>query len=337
VARSLEPWRRSLKVDPVPALLATGDEPLGYFVRRDLLGEAVGPAGVLWEHPDARRILAAQNDDGSWSRAGRAKRSAVNVRLIETWRNFRFLIEQYEFTREHPRARKAAEYLFSCQTRDGDIRGMLANQYATYYTGAIMGLLIRAGYADDPRIERGFRWLLSMRQADGGWTIPILTRGLGRATLYRVTSRPATPIEPDRSKPFSHHWTGMVLRAFAAHPKYRRSPAARTAADLLKSRFFQPDSYASYRAASTWVRFDYPFWWNNLVAALDSLSQMGLSKDDASIKAALDWLRGHQGASGLWKASYAPGARQNSKTRTVQPWVTLAICRIFRRLASVRD
>jgi hypothetical protein len=172
-----------------------------------------------------------------------------------------------------------------------------------------------------------------MRQADGGWTIPILTRRLDRATLYRVTSRPAPPIEPDRSKPFSHHWTGMVLRAFAAHPKYRKSSEARIAAELLKSRFFQPDSYTSYKAASTWVRFEYPFWWNNLVSALDSLSFMGLSKDDPSIKLALDWLRKRQEKTGLWKASYVAGARENSKTRAVRPWITLAICRILRRFS----
>jgi len=68
----------------------------------------------------------------------------------------------------------------------------------------------------------------------------------------------------------------MILRAFAVHKRYRRSPAARAAADLLKSRFFQPDAYTSYRAASYWVRFDYPFWWNQLVAALDSVSLIGV-------------------------------------------------------------
>lgn len=77
-------------------------------------------------------------------------------------------MEQYGFNREHPQAQKAAEFLFSCQTEAGDIRGMLANQYATYYTGAILSLLIQAGYEDDPRVEKAFQWLLHMRQDDGG-------------------------------------------------------------------------------------------------------------------------------------------------------------------------
>jgi hypothetical protein len=56
-------------------------------------------------------------------------------------------------------------------THEGDIRGMLGNQYAPYYTGAMLSLLIKAGFAHDPRIEKGMRWLLKMRQDDGGWVI----------------------------------------------------------------------------------------------------------------------------------------------------------------------
>ncbi len=327
-------WLEQLRFNPIPPLLSSGSEALQYFAKRDLLGEQVPPVQCLWELPEAQKILLKQRPDGSWPRPGVHKHLAINYSLIETWRQFRFLVEEYGFTREHPRARHAAEFLFSCQTEQGDIRGFLANQYATYYTGAIMALLIQAGYANDPRIEKGFRWLLSMRQSDQGWTVPILTVKFSRAALYRLTSQYAKPVEPDRSKPFSHNWTGMVLRAFAAHPIYRKSGAARTAAQLLKSRFFQPDVYTSYRAATYWVRFEHPFWWSNLVAALDSISLIGLSKDDMQIKQALDWLRDHQEESGLWRVSYArqnEKEKQTAKARDMKLWVSLAICRVFRR------
>jgi len=292
------------------------------------------PVDRLWKLPEGQKILRKQQSDGSWPRTGQKKHPAINYHLIETWRQFRLLVEQYGFSREHPQARQAAEYLFSCQTEEGDIRGILANQYATYYTGAIMALLIKAGYEEDPRIEKGFQWLLAMRQSDQGWTIPILTHKFDRATRYRLTSQYAEPVEPDRSKPFSHNWTGMVLRAFAVHPKYRNSEAARTAADLLKSRFFQPDTYGSYQAAGYWVRFEYPFWWNNLVAALDSLSLIGLSSRDEHIRQALEWLRDHQQEDGLWKASYMKPKekeKETAKAREMKLWVSLAICRVFSR------
>jgi hypothetical protein len=328
-------WRKQLVCDPLPPLLASGDEALHYFVRRDLLRENVGSVGALWELPAARKILRKQLPDGSWLRPGGGRHPAINHSLIETWRQFRFLVEQYGMTREHPQARRAAEFLFSCQTGQGDFRGILANQYATYYTGAIMALLLRAGYEDDPRIEKGFQWLLEMRQSDQGWTIPMLTRKLDRATRYRLSSQKADPVEPDRSKPFSHNWTGMVLRAFALHPRYRRSHAARVAAELLKSRFFKRDSYSSYQAASYWVRFEYPFWWNNLVTALDSLSLIGLSAEDEQIRRAAEWLVDHQQQDGLWRVSYVkPEAqeKQTAKVGEMRLWITLAICRVFSRL-----
>lgn len=328
-------WLKALKFDPIPTLLASGNQALQYFVRRDLLEEPVGSAACLWLLPEAQKILKKQQSDGSWPRPGEHKHLAINDQLIETWKQFRFLVEMYGFTRENAQAQAAAEYLFTCQTREGDFRGILANQYATYYTGAILSLLIQAGYAEDARVEQCFRWLLSMRQDDGGWTIPMLTHAFDGKTMYRLSSEYTDPVEPDRTRPFSHNATGMILRAFAVHPAYRTTEAAIQAAGLLKSRFFQEDSYTSYQAASYWVRFDYPFWWNQLVAALDSIARIGLSKDDEQIEKGLNWLVDHQKEDGVWNVSYVgpQKAEPNQfKIGEKERWVTLAICRIFKRL-----
>ncbi len=330
----MQNWQTQLKYDPIPSLLGSGDEALIYFVRRDLLGENPGPVEHLWALPGALRILKKQFPDGSWPRRGETNHPAINYGLIETWRWLRVLVAQYGVTRQHPAAQKAAEFIFTCQTEEGDLRGILADQYATYYTGAILALLVQAGYADDERVERCFQWLLSMRQADGGWSIPMITYKLDRATQYRLSSENAEPLQPDRTKPFSHNATGMILRAFAAHPVYRHAQAARTAAGLLAGRFFQPDAYTSYQDARYWLRFEYPFWWNNLVSALDSLSLIGLSRDDEHIQQGLDWLLEHQQADGLWKVSYAvPGEveKDTPKGQVMKLWVSLAICRVVRR------
>lgn len=101
-----------------------------------------------------------------------------------------------DLSEKHPQVEAAAEFLFSCQTPEGDLRGISANQYATYYTGAIMSTLIQAGYYDDPRIERGFQWLLAMRQDDGGWINLLLTHKLDRETTYRLTASMPTRSSP---------------------------------------------------------------------------------------------------------------------------------------------
>ena len=61
--------------------------------------------------------------------------------------------------------------------------------------------------------------------------------------------------EPDRGRPASHLITGIVLRALAAHPRYRHSACTLRAAELLKSRFFRRDVYPDRAAPSNWLIF----------------------------------------------------------------------------------
>jgi hypothetical protein len=324
-------WQEQLR-NAIEALLAAKEEAIVYFTRRDLLGEAVGPIQVIWELPEPQKILRRQSADGSW--AGRVKKTPVypeeHSRLVATFKEFRKLIEQYQFTREYIPVEKAAEYLFRFQTREGDIRGFIANQYATYYTGYVLSLLIQAGYVDDVRIDKGIKWLLDMRQDDGGWTVPIATHYFDGKTMYRLTSSYAEPVEPDRTQPFSHNWTDMVLRAFAAHPVYRQSEEARAAGKLLKSCFFQPDVYSSYKTASYWTRF--LFWWPNLLTAMESLSILGFTADDPDINKGLQWFIENRLEDGLWECSYGGknGIQKNSRF-IERAWVSLRICRMLKR------
>jgi hypothetical protein len=126
----------------------------------------------------------------------------------------------------------------------------------------------------------------------------------------------------------------MVLRAFAARPDYRKSECALTAARLLKSRFFKEDNWTSYRHPDHWARFQYPFWWTNIVSALDAISLIGFTVEDKDVQNGLQWLVDHQQENGLWKVSYSEIHRntENSQTARTQLWITLAICRIMKRL-----
>ena len=329
----MKTWREALRYDPIPPLLAASDEALRYFTKRDLLEESVGPIEKLWELPEAQKIARRQQEDGSWKRPGKPKHDAINHNLIETWKQFRFLVQMYGFTRESPVGEKAAEFIFSCQMEEGDIRGILANQYTTYYTGALLFLLVEAGYADDPRVKKAFQWLLSTRQDDGAWSLAMITHKLDRETILELSSQYREPLQPDLSKPFSHNVTGMVLRAFAAHPRHRKSKAAIHAAELLASRFFQKDAYTSYQAERYWIMLQYPYWWNQLVAALDSISLIGISKENENVSKALNWLIEHQQESGLWKSSYAKGGKAHAGSKGSAPWVSLAICRVLKRCA----
>jgi hypothetical protein len=327
MARATGAWGQLLKVDPLPVLASSKNAAIAFFVRRDLLGLDAGPVSTLWDLPEVRKIVAKQNPEGSWRYPGGKPhvRSRENYDQLETFRQVGILVEEFSFTREHPAMERAAEFLFSFQTDEGDFRGIYGNQYATTYVGAIIELLVKAGYADDPRIAKGFLWLLATRQSDGGWAIPLRTVGVPFSEFVDLQRHPK-PIAPDKSKPFSHLVTGMVLRAFAAHPAHCRSAEARRAAELLAARLYKKDAYGDRGDVGYWERVSFPFWFTDIVSAFDSLSRMGFRPDVPTISAALDRLKKIQRTDGTF------GLRLMKNKDPDLPWrLCLALCRSLKR------
>lgn len=316
-------WIDYLGINPLGLLLGSDDPALCYFVERDILDQDPGDVKQLWELPVPQKIVSKQRMDGAWVYKGNRSGDEFgeNYELLETWKKLRVLVEMYGFNRRHASVEHAAEFIFSCQTAEGDIRGILSNQYTPYYMGAMMEILIKAGYTEDARIAGGFKWLMDMRQDDGGWVIPLMQRKMQE--YYRLYNQP--PILPQKEKPFSHMASGMVIRAFAAHPGYGATPEAQAAAGLLKSRLFQRDVYTSRQSEEYWFKFQFPFWWTSLLTVLDSLMCMSFPKDDADIQKGLDWLIAHQEPNGSWRRSYG---KLNGVDLNL--WTSYAVCRVLK-------
>jgi len=285
------------------------------------------PVETLWELPGARRLLRTQQADGSWKYPNpRKDRAAEDYGQVETFRNLGMLVEKFCFNRSHPAIQKAALYFFSKQTSAGDIRGIYGGQYTPNYTGAILELLIKAGWHDEEPIQRGLKWLLLMRQDDGGWAVPLRTH---QGLLYTIlVDQPA--LEPLRSRPSSHLATGCVLRAFAAHPAYHGNPDVQAAGRWLASRLFKRDFYPDRQAPEYWTSFSFPFWFTDLLSALDSLSCLGFAADDPDIQPGLDWFTATQQPAGTWQLKML-----RNKDPSLSLWIHLTICRVFKRFYNV--
>lgn len=322
---AMDSWKSHLRYDPLPPLLASENKALTYFARRDLLREDVEPVETLWGLPKVAAIMRRQRDDGSWSYRGRRPGAewGQDYDQLETYRVLGWLVELYGLDRGYPSVEGAAEFLFDRQTDEEDFRGIYGNQYTPNYSAGIMELLIKAGYGGDRRVERGFRWLLSIRQDDGGWALPLQTAGarLDNASMASET------LKPDPSKPFSHWATGVVLRAFAAHDEYRKSEEARSAGALLASSLFRRGRYTGRQDAKFWTRFTFPFWFKDLLSALDSLSRLGFDGNDERIINALEWFRERQRVDGGWGLHLLKG----KSIEDLPLWMGLAICRVFKR------
>jgi len=305
-------WKKLLQHDPVEPLLSSKYVATQYFSRRDLLGEDVESIENLWNLKEPKKLLGRQLEDGSWKYPGKnpARYPDVKYGLAETFKHLRLLVGKYGFDRSHPVIARAVEYMFSCQTDEGDIRGVYASQYHPHYCGAFMEYIIKAGYCDDPRVKKCISWLLSVQGEDGSWSLPMLTEGLNRKDVTELSTTNAQTLSFDLSKPSCNMVTGMTLRALACHPEYQISDEALKAGKHFASRFFKANNYNTYKAPDNWVRFQYPYWWNNLLGALDSLSRIGFTYEYPKVKEALDWFIEHQKIDGLWDDNYKKNAKK---------------------------
>ncbi|MCW4000663.1 MAG: hypothetical protein NWE93_10525 [Candidatus Bathyarchaeota archaeon] len=317
-------WLNTLKHDPVTSLLKCHSEAILLFVRRDLLSEAVSVEN-LWRLPEPQKILGKQQTNGSWKYSSTKNDARIQGYYDQyaAFNSLGVLVEKFGFNKNHPAIAAAADYFFAVQSKEGDFRGIYGNQYTPNYSAAIAELLIKAGYANDTRIMRLFEWLLSIRQNDGGWAIPLRTKGYG----IGVITEDLETIKPDSSKPFSWMVTGVVLRAFAAHPKYRQRKEACQAGGLLLSSIFEKDNYPDRVGSEYWLRFTFPFCYTDLISALDSLSLLGFSAGEPQIQEALQWFVENQQQNGLWKFKVTRGENRD----VLELWLALAVCRIFER------
>ncbi|HSP08972.1 MAG TPA: prenyltransferase/squalene oxidase repeat-containing protein [Candidatus Dormibacteraeota bacterium] len=320
-----------MRYDAIGQLLATGDPALAWAVGHDLFDEPLEPQ-TLWELPPVLQSLRRQREDGSWAYHGGVSRVRLNENYAQlaTYQQMLTLISKYRLDRRHPAIPRATDFLLGFQTPEGDIRGLYGSQYTPNYTGDMLGLMIAAGYQEDRRVLRGVEWLISMRQDDGGWALPLRTVPAQPGGFTRVM-RLNAPIQPDRSRPSSHLITGITLRALAAHPRYRHGAEARKAARLLAGRFLQRDRYLDRGARDYWTKLTFPFRWTDLASSLDAIALVGLPATDVEVAMGLDWLVSHQRATGLWQSGYG-----KTTDVLVNHWVTFAVARVLKRFIGIR-
>jgi hypothetical protein len=322
-------WRARLGRDPVPILLREGSPALVGRVRRDLIDddEAPGQDEVV-TYPEVKAFLKKQDKTGAFpvkppeKTLGSAKfaRAIATLRALERMGDF-------GLRKAHPAISRAAELLLASQDDDGGIGDLALGETpesrgklpAVHFQGWALGVLCRVGYDDDPRVERGFRFLLANRQADGGWA----WRGVRTDSAAR---------------PSSHLVTGMALRAFAASPTRRTSREARRAAELLATRFLQPDRYPDRKAASYWEQLGEPRFYTDVLDALDGVTAVGLGKENSGVRTAEAYVRGRQNADGLWypggpvRPDVKPAVPPTAKEREPARWLTVRVLIVLRRV-----
>ncbi len=265
-------------------------------VRRDLIDDSEAPtADEIAGYTEVKALLRKVEKDGSFAPRASDKelggpkfsRCLATLRALDRLADLGLRVEGKGAVADQ--LRKMADFILASQDGDGGIGDLALAEnpkgrgkvVAVHFQGWALSALCRAGLESDARVEKGFRFLLSLRQDDGGWA----WRGVRTDSAAR---------------PSSHLVTGMVLRAFASSKDRRVSREARRAAELLATRFLQPDRYQDRKAPSYWEILTEPRFYTDVLDALDTITSIGLGKENSGVRTAEAYLRSRQAKDGLW-------------------------------------
>jgi hypothetical protein len=349
-ARALSGWRARLASDPIPRLLREGSPSVIARLRRDLIDDSEAPGlADVWEYAEVQALAKTIGRSGAVPPSAEEKalgsaRFAAALAAVRMIDRLADLAVRAENGAAPAPLERLVGFLLSSQEEDGGIADLTlgempksrAKEVALHFQGWAVAALCRVGFEADPRVEKGFRYLLDRKQDDGGWA----WRGVRTDSAAR---------------PSSHLITGMVLRAFAAAANLKTSREARRAAELLATRFLQPDRYPDRKEPVHWELLSEPRLYTDVLDALDTVTAIGLGKENSGVRTAEAYLRSRQASDGLWhpglpankpdplglvpaKAPVAKGkGAKNGKSKDPAAteaaiWLTLRVLMVLRRI-----
>lgn len=319
--------------DPTINWLLEADEPaVRYATLTRLLGRPERSAAVRRERNAIMKegvvpaILDQQNEDGSW---GRPASFYTGKYRSTVWQVI--ILAEHFADGQNIQVRKACEFLLAHSqeahsggfaTREGKrTAGGLPSGVVPCLTGNLIFSLLRLGYGDDPRLERGIDWLTKYLRFDDGDT------------------------GPPAGFPYAHWeicygthscFMGVVkgLKALAEIPPDGRSAAVLRTLDagaefMLKHHIFKRSHDLSRVSKPAFKRFGFPRMYQT--DALEILRiLLDLGHQDERMQEALDLVISLRGDDGRWRMRDSFNGkflvdveRQGAPSR----WITLhALC-----------
>lgn len=269
----MEAWRTALGADPT-AWLLDGDQPgVRATALTDLLDrpaddpDVVASRRAVMTSDVVRRIMAAQLDDGHWGGRDTFYRDKYHGTV---WQLIVLAALGADGADDGVRAgceavlrdgQHAASGGFGYD-RSRTAGGALEKTVIPCLTGNLAWALTRLGMLDDARVQAGLDWIATYQRFD---------TGDGRAPTGPPYFR-----EPCWGRHTCHMGAVKALKALAAVPEDRRTPAMRGTVDagvdyLLRHHVHKRCHDPSVVARPGWLRFGYP-----LMYQTDALEVLGI-------------------------------------------------------------
>ncbi len=274
----------------------------------------IGRKGWAWE------ILSLQEPSGQWPTYHDEPPNLYLPKYTST--NFLLLIlSELGMTRRDPRVARAAKLLLDrwSDPKEG-VWGEAGAE--TCITGNAVRMMVRFGFLEDARVQRGIDWLVSAQKSDGGWHCWRSRTG----TLAAWEAMAAFAVIPPGSR------SAPVVRAIERGAEF-----------FLERGLLHEADGSSY---PPWWRLHYPnHYYYDFLVGLDFLTALGYGSD-RRLRPALKWLERKRGRDGWWRLdSVQPDLESSDPYRPPPPvypvmleypgepsrWATLVALRVLRR------
>ena len=185
--------------------------------------------------------------------------------------------------------------------------------------------LLRLGYLDDPRVQKGIQWMTKYQRFDDG------VQDLPKEWLYK--SRTAC-----FSKHSCHMGVVKALKALAEIPTNKRSSDVKNTINqaveyFLIHHIYKKSHDLSKTSKPGWLRLGFPLMYQtDILEILDILTQLGIK--DERMQDAIDIIVTKQGEQGRWILENTFNGRFITNIETKgkpSKWITLNAIRVLKK------
>ncbi len=332
----MDNWKSFLKNDSTDWLLEDNNPFVRHFTLIDILDKSIKNSEVIESKKNImnseliQRILLKQNSKGYWFEPEnfyikrKYKGTVWNLIIlaeIGAKGNDKRIKNACEFILKNSQNKESGGFSYS-RLKSG---GGTDSKVLPCLTGNMLWCLIRFGYIDDIRVQKGIEWITTYQRFDDG------IQELPKNWPYKKHINCF-------GKHSCHMGVVKSLKAFAEIPEEIRSKDVKITIKkgveyLLKHHIYKRSHDLSKISKPSWLQLSFPHMYqSDILEILDILT--GLGYKDKRMQDAIDILISKQNTNGTWNLERTFNGRFITNIETKgkpSKWITLNALRVLKR------
>ncbi len=333
-------WKNYLNSDPIDWLLEEDNPSVRYFALKNILDydeknkELIATKKSIMTEGVVPKILSKQKGDGYWERP---ENFYIRTKYKGTVWTFIMLAELFadgndekirktcEFILENSQDPTSGSFAYYSSTNGGGDR----NKLLPCLTGNMLWALIRFGYLEDPRVQKGVKFVEKYQRFDCG------AEEAPKGWPYNVGSKKG---EACWGKHTCHMGVVKNLKALAEIPEDKRTVGTKKVIEaaveyILQHRIYKSSRDSSVIAKERWQQLGFPLMWQiDVLEVLLILTELGYK--DERMQDAIDLILSKQDKNGRWalERTFNGRVQVNIEQKGKESkWITLRALQVLKR------